>query len=72
MQHYITQQLKINEFKVVDIEKGEIPMYESEFVNIFGNYVTNIGISGGLAKPSSGYTFYFIQQHTNQISQKKV
>jgi lycopene beta-cyclase len=30
--------------------------------------VVNIGSAGGQTKPSSGYTFYFIQQHSKAIT----
>ena len=42
-------------------------MAESEFVNPFGNHVINIGTAGGYSKPSTGYTFYFIQERTKKI-----
>ena len=42
-------------------------MMESEFTNPYGDKVINIGIAGGSSKPSTGYTFYFIQKHVSKI-----
>jgi lycopene beta-cyclase len=58
---YIENKLQIKHYKTDEIERGEIPMAESEFVNPFGNKVINIGTAGGFSKASTGYTFYFIQ-----------
>jgi lycopene beta-cyclase len=64
---YIAQQDNIGKYKVVEIEKGEIPMVESDFINPYGERVLNIGTAGGNSKPSTGYTFYFIQKNTQAI-----
>ena len=42
-------------------------MAESEFINPFGKNVVNIGTAGGFSKPSTGYTFYFIQKNISQL-----
>ena len=65
--HYIKNQLGIKSYKIEETEYGEIPMMESEFINPFGNKVTNIGTAGGNSKPSTGYTFYFIQKTIQNI-----
>lgn len=67
LKHYIEKDLSICSYTIVEQEQGEIPMTESEFINPFGNRVINIGIAGGNSKPSTGYTFYFIQQNTAHI-----
>lgn len=64
---YIKLNLKIENYKVLEEEQGEIPMYESEFVNLFGNRVINIGTSGGSSKTSTGFTFYFVQKHISEL-----
>ncbi len=64
---YLKNELNINYYKIEESEYGEIPMAESEFVNPFGNCVINIGTAGGFSKPSTGYTFYFIQKNTKDI-----
>lgn len=54
-------------YSVIETELGSIPMAESAFVNPFGKRVINIGTAGGHSKPSTGYTFYFIQKYTAQL-----
>jgi lycopene beta-cyclase len=54
-------------YSILETETGSIPMAESAFVNPFGNRVINIGTAGGHSKPSTGYTFYFIQKYTAQL-----
>lgn len=65
--NYIKTKLKINSYKIIETEKGIIPMTENEFINPFGNRIINIGTAGGSSKPSTGYTFYFIQKNTQNI-----
>lgn len=56
-------------YKVCEEETGIIPMTNYSFPRSRGN-VINIGSAGGQTKPSSGYTFYFIQQHSRAITDK--
>jgi len=65
--NYIKNYLNINFYKIEESEYGEIPMAESEFINPFGDNIINIGTAGGFSKPSTGYTFYFIQKNTKYI-----
>ncbi|MFO0356092.1 MAG: lycopene cyclase family protein [Sphingobacteriaceae bacterium] len=67
LKNYIQSFLKLGNYSIEHIEKGLIPMAESEFVNPFGKCVINIGTAGGYSKPSTGFTFYFIQQRTKNI-----
>ena len=67
LKNYIQNSLNITTYKIIEIEKGDIPMVESDFINPFGDRVVNIGTAGGSSKPSTGYTFYFIQKHTKYI-----
>ncbi|WP_317899194.1 lycopene cyclase family protein [Aurantibacillus circumpalustris] len=67
LKRYIEIDLDCKEYTIESVEQGEIPMTEGEFINTFGERVINIGTAGGNSKPSTGYTFYFIQQNTQQI-----
>jgi lycopene beta-cyclase len=67
LKNYITNYLHIANYTIQETEYGEIPMYESDFVNPHGANVTNIGTAGGSSKPSTGYTFYCILNHTRSI-----
>lgn len=64
---YISEALNITDYQIKETEYGEIPMFESEYINPFGKHITNIGTVGGFGKPSSGYTFYFIQKNIKKI-----
>jgi lycopene beta-cyclase len=67
LKNYIEIKLNIQHYKIDETEYGEIPMMESDFVNPFGKNVINIGTAGGNSKPSTGYTFYFIQKSIKKI-----
>jgi len=66
LRSYISDILKIEDFEIEEEEFGVIPMTNHKFKSIEGK-VVNIGSAGGLTKPSSGYTFYFIQKHSEAI-----
>lgn len=70
LKKYISDHLKLEDYKIIETEKGEIPMAESKFTNPFGSRVVNIGTAGGYSKASTGYTFYFIQKNTEKIIQQ--
>ena len=63
---YITQQMQLQHYKVVDTEFGVIPMTNFVFSSGEKNLI-NIGATGGQTKGSSGYTFNFIQKHSRAI-----
>jgi lycopene beta-cyclase len=67
LKNYLKNKLNISAYTIIETEAGEIPMMESEFVNPFGKRVVNIGTAAGSSKPSTGYTFYFIQKNLKTI-----
>lgn len=56
LENYI-ERLGITNYKVLEKEFGVIPMTDHAFEKRVSNNVIRIGINGGFAKPSSGYTF---------------
>jgi lycopene beta-cyclase len=62
IQTYVTKE----NYTIVDSEFGVIPMTNFPFRPHDGNIV-NIGTAGGQTKPSSGYTFQFIQKYAKKI-----
>ena len=54
---YIETKLNLSEYKIVDEEKGALPMYDIENKSS-ENYI-NIGSRGGATKISTGYAFSF-------------
>lgn len=70
LDNYLTTNLKLASYNILETEQGEIPMTEGDFTNPYGERIINIGTAGGNSKPSTGYTFYFIQKHTAAIIQQ--
>lgn len=68
LKNYITEQLGIRQYTVVEEEFGIIPM-TNEKLPFKGNG-WQIGTAGGQTKGSSGYTFQFIQKQSEQIFQQ--
>ena len=56
-------------YRVTETEFGVIPMTDAYFAPIQQNMVM-LGTAGGQTKPSSGYTFQFIQRHSDAIVQQ--
>lgn len=66
LESYITQFLKVDEYKIIEEEFGVIPMTSARFNAVEqGRY--NIGTAGGQTKASSGYTFQFIQKQSTKL-----
>jgi len=59
--------LKRIDYKVSRKEYGEIPMQDLPYVPWYKERVLNLGRSGGLTKPSTGYTFNRIHEHSKNI-----
>lgn len=66
LNNYISDYLNIKDYSVTEQEFGVIPMTNMKFVKRVGR-VINIGTAGGQTKGSSGYTFQFIQKHSDKI-----
>jgi lycopene beta-cyclase len=66
LKDYLRDFLKLEEYTVVEEEFGVIPMTDHVFPAINGNIV-HLGTAGGQTKPSTGYTFRFIQKHVAAV-----
>lgn len=55
--HYIVNDLNCSEYRIVEKEKGSIPMTCYDFSTHNTQRIFHIGTAGGWAKPSTGYTF---------------
>ncbi len=69
LESHIRDRLRITDYKTQHEEFGVIPMTDAPFPAPICARVINIGAAGGRTKPSTGYTFRRIQQHSRQISQ---
>lgn len=65
LKDYISTFLNIKSYSITETETGIIPMTNEKFS--FSGKVWNIGTAGGQTKASSGYTFQFIQKHSQHI-----
>jgi len=63
---YISGVLDIQRYAILEKEQGVIPMTNFRFAQ-HQNNVINIGTAGGQTKASSGYTFRFIQKHSEAL-----
>ena len=57
----------ISEYKIISNEKGIIPMTCFDYSKYNSKNLINIGTSGGWTKPSTGYTFKFIDKKSDQL-----
>ena len=69
LKEYIQEYLQIEEYEVLHTEFGIIPMSLAKFSRKVPNEkcIINLGTAGGFTKASSGYTFQFVQKHTENI-----
>lgn len=66
LKKYLANISGLKEYKIIEEEFGIIPM-TNENLPAFKNGMYFIGTSGGATKPSTGYTFRFIQKQADQI-----
>lgn len=57
IKEYLKEYLKIDEYEIVEIEEGIIPMSNYPFHQHHEKCLTKIGTAGGWVRPSSGYSF---------------
>lgn len=69
LRNYISTYLGIKSYQIIEEEFGIIPMTDFDFPKSNGRII-NIGTAGGQTKPSSGYTFKFIQKHAEALLQQ--
>lgn len=62
LRHYITTQLNIHDFKIVEEEFGVIPMTDYPLPSSTTGKIQHMGTVGGFVKASSGYAFKRTQQ----------
>ncbi|PSL03345.1 lycopene cyclase family protein [Cecembia rubra] len=72
LKSYIQEKLGINEYEITHSEFGVIPMSLARFPAHVGKNkrIVNIGTAGGYTKPSTGYTFQFVQKHIGLIIER--
>lgn len=64
---YMQQVLGCTDYELVEEEFGVIPMHNYQFRPQPASHIYQIGTAGGDTKPSTGYTFQFIQKHCEAL-----
>ncbi len=64
---YIRDHLHLTDYAILETEFGVIPMTDAPFPRLHAPRVMNIGIAGGRAKASTGYTFQRVQRQADAI-----
>jgi len=67
LKNYIEEHLDIQVYSIEEKERGVIPMTTYAFEKHDTNKISHIGTASGAVKPSSGYAFARIQEHTDLI-----
>lgn len=67
LEDYLREYYKEESYRVIDKEYGVIPMTNYPFWHHNTDKLYHIGTAGGAAKPSSGYAFKRIQNHTRAL-----
>ena len=61
------KEMGAGEYRIVEAERGVIPMTDQPFARRLGKRTLSIGRRGGRVKPSTGYAFSRIQRDSEQI-----
>jgi len=67
LKRYISSILKIKNYTILEIEKGNIPMTNFPFQKYSTKRLTKIGTGGGWVKGSTGYSFKHTEKKVTQI-----
>ncbi|MEM6963265.1 MAG: lycopene cyclase family protein [Bacteroidota bacterium] len=67
LKQYIYKYLKIEDYEILEEEKGVIPMTSFPFYKKNNHQITKIGTAGGWVKPSSGYAFKHCEKFSERI-----
>lgn len=64
---YLEQKLGCTDYEILEKETGNIPMTSYKFHKHNSERIINIGIAGGWAKASTGFTFYNTNKQVNAL-----
>ncbi|MDO7850943.1 lycopene cyclase family protein [Hymenobacter convexus] len=67
LRDYLSTTLGLKTYRIVAEEVGAIPMTDHPLPARQGAHIINLGTRGGRAKPSTGYAFKRIQQHSQRL-----
>ena len=69
LRKYISEILRIENYKVVEIETGIIPMSDEPHEQFPAAKLIRIGTAGGFVKPSTGYSFVRTQRRLKNLAE---
>lgn len=61
------EKLGIKKYKIIEKERGSIPMTSYQFWENNSQNILNIGTAGGWTKASTGFTFYHTNKKSNEL-----
>ena len=64
---HLGETLGLKNYRITAEEVGAIPMTDHPLPARAGSHIINLGTLGGRAKPSTGYAFKRIQQHSARL-----
>ena len=67
IREYLHNALGLTTYRITAEEVGAIPMTDHPLPGCTGAHIVNLGTRGGRAKPSTGYAFKRIQQHSVRL-----
>ncbi|OGX87929.1 hypothetical protein BEN47_10160 [Hymenobacter lapidarius] len=67
IREYLATTLAGQDYRITAVEIGAIPMTDHPLPARTGAHIVNLGTRGGRAKPSTGYAFKRIQQHSARL-----
>ncbi|GAB3860439.1 lycopene cyclase family protein [Hymenobacter terrigena] len=67
IREYLSNTLGLKSYRITAEEVGAIPMTDHPLPARNGAHIINLGTRGGRAKPSTGYAFKRIQQHSARL-----
>ena len=67
LQKYISEILKIKNYKIIETEAGIIPMSDQPHEEFPAEKIIRIGTAGGYVKPSTGYSFQRTQRRLQSL-----
>lgn len=69
LEHYTEHYLRGASYRIIEEERGVIPMTAHHFPRRLGRRIVAIGTKGGRVKPATGFAFLRIQRDADQIAQ---
>lgn len=64
---YLQNELKLDNYQIIETEIGNIPMTDFPFWNYHTKNVTKIGTGGGWVKGSTGYSFKHTEKNVSKL-----